>query len=89
MVAYERAVDAAERWVEEHFPGVSSREKASLFLAYGAGFGAGLDEAYVLLLGLTGGETMSKPSADVKLEGKDPGGKLNGILGRGSDPKNK
>jgi hypothetical protein len=26
---------------------------------------------------------------DVKLTGKDPGGKLNGILGRGSDPKNK
>jgi hypothetical protein len=26
---------------------------------------------------------------DVKLTGKDPGGKLGSILGRGSDPKNK
>ena len=32
---------------------------------------------------------MSKGSSDVKLTGSDKDGKLDKILGRGSDPKNK
>ena len=32
---------------------------------------------------------MAKGNADVKLTGKDKGGKLDKILGRGSNPKNK
>ena len=32
---------------------------------------------------------MAKGNADVKLTGNDKGGKLDKILGRGSNPKNK
>ena len=35
------------------------------------------------------GKDSKDSGKDVKLTGKDPGGKLDKILGRGSNPKNK